>query len=97
MLSVLLAAAVPLKVRVLSLVMPSPTVPLSDENELMVGAPGAPVSTVTLRGLEAAPWLPPASRAAAPKRRSSAPRVLVVKLQAPLPLAVAVPSRVAPS
>ena len=43
-----LASAVPVSVRVLSLVMPSPTVPLSVENEAMLGATGALVSMVTL-------------------------------------------------
>src|SRR5215510_3972238 len=37
----LLATAVPVSVGVLSLVMPSPTTPLSVENELIVGAAGA--------------------------------------------------------
>ena len=45
--------------------MPSPTVPLSVENEAMVGATGATVSTVTLRAVEAAPVLPAASVAVA--------------------------------
>src|SRR5262249_61140916 len=41
--TVLLAAAVPLSVSVLSLVMWSPTTPLSLENEAIVGAPGGGV------------------------------------------------------
>jgi hypothetical protein len=40
-LMVLLAAAVPLSWRVLSLVMPSPAFPVSFENEAIVGAEGA--------------------------------------------------------
>src|SRR2546421_182661 len=39
--TVLPAAAVPLSVRILSLVMPSPARPLSVENDATVGAPGA--------------------------------------------------------
>src|SRR5262245_65276450 len=63
--TVLLASAVPVRVRVLSLVMPSPTVPLSVENDATVGALGAVVSIVTERAVEAAPVLPAASVAAA--------------------------------
>ena len=61
----LLASAVPVSVRVLSLVMWSPTTPLSVENEAMVGATGAVVSMVTLSAAEAAPVLPAASVAVA--------------------------------
>ncbi len=61
----LLASAVPVRVSVLSLVMPSPTVPLSVENEAMVGATGAAVSMVTRSAVEAAPVLPAASVAVA--------------------------------
>ena len=61
----LLASAVPVSVSVLSLVMPSPTTPLSVENEVMVGATGAVVSMVTLSALEATPVLPAASVAVA--------------------------------
>ena len=43
----LLASAVPVSVSALSLVMPSPTTPLSVENEVMVGMVGAVVSMVT--------------------------------------------------
>ena len=60
-----MAAAVPVSVSVLSLVMPSPTTPLSVENEAIVGAPGAAVSMVTFSALEAAPVLPAASIALA--------------------------------
>ena len=45
--TVLFAAALPVRVSVVSLVIPSPTVPLSDENEAITGALGATVSTVT--------------------------------------------------
>ena len=60
-----LASAVPVSVSVLSLVMPSPTVPLSVEKEAMVGATGATVSMVTLSAVEAALVLPAASVAVA--------------------------------
>ena len=53
------------KVSALSLVMPSPTTPLSVENEVMVGAVGAVVSMVTFSALEATPVLPAASVAVA--------------------------------
>ena len=46
-LTVQLASAVPVSVSVVSLVMWSPTVPLSVENEAIVGAAGATVSMVT--------------------------------------------------
>src|ERR1019366_3796711 len=39
--TVLFATAVPVSVRTFTLVMPSPTVPLSGENEVMLGAAGA--------------------------------------------------------
>ena len=93
----LLASAVPVSVSVLSLVMPSPTVPLSVENEAMVGATGAVVSMVTLSAVEAAPVLPAASVAVAVRLWAPLLSAAVVKLQAPLPLAVALPSSVAPS
>ena len=54
----LLAGAVPVSVSVLSLVMWSPTTPLSVENDAMVGA-GA--FNVTFTDEEAAPVLPAAS------------------------------------
>ena len=53
------------KVSVLSLVMPSPTMPLSVENEVIVGVVGAVVSMVTFSALEATPVLPAASVAVA--------------------------------
>ena len=64
-LTVALASAVPLKVSVLSLVMPSPTVPLSVVNEAIVGAAGAAMSMVTLSAADATPVLPAASVAVA--------------------------------
>ena len=60
-----LASAVPVSVSALSLVMPSPTTPLSVENEVMVGQTGAVVSMVTFSALEATPVLPAASVAVA--------------------------------
>ena len=47
--TLLLAAAVPLRVNVVALVMPSPTVPLSGEKDVMAGALGTTVSTVTAK------------------------------------------------
>ena len=87
------AAAVPVSVRVLFLVMPSPTVPLSVENEAIVGAPGATVSTVTLRGriLGSAGGCPGLSLAVALKLWVAPRSTPVVNVQAPLPFAVAVP------
>ena len=63
--TVLLASAVPVRVSVLSLVMPSPTVPLSVENAAIAGALGAAASTVTPKAAEAALVLPAASVAVA--------------------------------
>ena len=60
-----LASAVPVSVSVASLVMWSPTVPLSVENEAMVGATGAVVSIVTASAAEAALVLAAASLAVA--------------------------------
>src|SRR5262245_15334807 len=76
--TVLLTAAVPLSVSVLSLVTPSPTAPLSLENEVMVGAAGAwgvvgggggelAVSIVTVSTDDAALVVPAASIAFAVK------------------------------
>ena len=64
--TVLFAAAVPARANVLSLVMPSPTTPLSLENEAIVGIPGA-AAIVTTAAAEAAPVLPAASVAVAVK------------------------------
>ena len=68
--TVLPAGAVPVKVGVLSLVMPSPTTPLSAENEVIVGVDPIVVpcvSTVTVRAAEAALVLPATSVALAVK------------------------------
>src|SRR6185312_17395067 len=59
--TVALASAVPVSVRVLSLVMPSPATLLSVEYDAMVGLTGATVSMLTLRAGEAAPVLPATS------------------------------------
>src|SRR5260221_10022952 len=96
-LTVLLATAVPVSVSVLSLVMPSPTVPLSVENEEMLGAASAKLLTVTFRAAEAALLVPAASVAVAVRLWVALASVAVVKLQAPVPFAVALPSSVAPS
>ena len=53
-----LASAVPVSVSVLSLVMSSPTMPLSGENEAMLGATARLVSIVTLSAAEAALVMP---------------------------------------
>ena len=63
--TVLLASAVPVSVSVLSLVMPSPAVPLSVENAAIAGALGGAASTVTLKAADAALVLPAASVAVA--------------------------------
>src|SRR4029077_18418351 len=64
-LTVALASAVPVSVRVLSLVMPSPATLLSVEYDAMVGLAGATVSMVTLRADDAALVLPATSVAVA--------------------------------
>ena len=79
------------------MVMPSPAVPLSVENEAMTGATGATVSMVTLSAVEEALVLPATSLAVALRLWAPLARAAVVKLQAPAPLAVALPSRLAPS
>ena len=66
----------------------SPTVPLSVENEAMVGAAGATVSTVTLIATEAA-LVTPDTVSVAVKLCSPSGKGTVTKLQAPLALAVA--------
>ncbi len=91
------ASAAPVTVTTLALVMPSPTVPLSGENAVMVGAVGATVSTVTLSALEVPLTLPAASVAVVVRLCVPLASWPVVKLQAPVPLAVAVPSSVVPS
>ena len=64
-LTVLLATAVPVSVRVLSLVMPSPTTPLSVENDVMLGAARAALLTVTFNAADAALVVPAVSVAVA--------------------------------
>src|ERR1017187_619189 len=76
--------------------MPSPTTPLSGENETIEGAAGTWVSTVTLNAVEAALVIP-ATVSVAVKLWVALLNAAVAKLQAPLPLAVALPSSVAPS
>ena len=65
--TVLFAAAVPVSVSVLSLVIPSPTVPLSFEKVAIVGTLVPAVFTVTASADEAALVLPAASVAVAVK------------------------------
>src|SRR6185312_9412306 len=81
--TVALASAVPVRVRVLSLVMPSPATLLSVEYDAMVGATGATVSMLTLRAGEAAPVLPATSVAVALRLWAPLVSAAVVKLQAP--------------
>ena len=76
--------------------MRSPTVPLSVENEAMLGAAGATVSIVTFIATEAA-LVTPDTVSVAVKLCTPSGKAAVTKLQAPLPLAVAVPSSVVPS
>ena len=95
--TVALASALPVSVRVLSLVMPSPAVPLSVEYEAIAGATGALVSMVTLSAVDAALVLPATSVAVAVRLWAPLVSAAVVKDQVPLPSAVALPSRVAPS
>src|SRR5579872_923849 len=98
---VLLASAVPISVGVRSLVMWSPTVPVSAENETIVGLTGAVASIVTAKvpdiGLIARVFPPFVTPAVAAKLWSPSARAGVKKLQAPLPSVVVVPSSVAPS
>src|SRR6185436_3683803 len=90
-LTVALASAVPVSVRVLSLVMPSPTTLLSVEYDAMVGLTGATVSMVTLSAVDAALVLPATSVAVAVRLCAQLVSAAVVKLQAPAPLAVTLP------
>jgi hypothetical protein len=76
--------------------MPSPATPVSGP-KATVGVSGAVLSTVTLSAEEIAPVLPAASVAAAVRLWAPSLRDAVVKLQAPLPFAVALPSSAAPS
>src|ERR1700730_10527857 len=96
-LTVLLASAGPARVRTVALVMPSPTVPLSGENDAIVGALGTWVSTVTASAADTALMVPAASAAVALKLCDPLVRAPVAKVHAPVPFAVAVPSTVAPS
>src|ERR1035437_5079303 len=89
--TVLLASAAPVSVSVLTLVMWSPTTPLSGENDVMAGALGGTVSTVTAKADEATPVLPAASVAVAVRLWAPLLSAAVVKLHAPLPFATAVP------
>ena len=74
----------------------SPTTPLSVENEAMVGATGATVSMVTLIATEGV-LVTPDTVSVAVKLCTPSGKGTVVKLQAPLAFAVAVPSSVVPS
>ena len=98
-LTVLFATAVPLNGSVVSLVMWSPATPLSVENLAIVGAVGAVGAdgTVTASAADAKPVLPAASIAFVVKLWPPLARGAVVRLHAPAPLAVAVPTEVAPS
>ncbi|KYG98101.1 hypothetical protein SE91_05810, partial [Bradyrhizobium sp. DOA1] len=91
------AAAIPVSVTWLALVIPSPATPLSGENDATVGAEGATVSTVTVSALDAALTLPAASTALLVKAWLPSTSVLVAKLQAPFAFAVEVPICFAPS
>src|ERR1035438_9476769 len=70
--------------------------PLSVENETMVGATGTCVSTVTPSAVDAA-LVVPATVSVAVKLWVALDKVPVVKFQAPLPLAVTLPSSFTPS
>ena len=76
--------------------MPSPTTPVSGENEVMVGIPDG-VVTVTARAADAAPVLPAASVAVAVKSEEHSTAPPSYKVQAPLLFATALPNSVAPS
>ena len=92
-----LASAVPVSVRVLSLVMPSPATLLSVENEAMVGATGATVSMVTLSAVGGSAGVAGGIDGLGGEAVAAVGSAAVAKVQAPLPLAVAVPSWLAPS
>ena len=77
--------------------MPSPAMPLSVENEVMLGAAGATVSTVTFITAEAALVMPDDRIGRGQTMAPRPARAAVIKLQAPLAFAVAVPSSVVPS
>src|SRR4029077_19568855 len=95
-LTVELASAVPVSTSVLSLVMPSPATPLSVVNEVMLGAVGAAVSTVTFMTADAA-LVTPETVSVAFNLWSPSGKGAVTKFHAPLAFAVAVPSSVVPS
>ena len=90
------ASAVPARVSVVSFVAPD-TTPASSLMEVMMGAAGAALSTVTARAADAGPVPPAASVATAVKLCAPSVRAAVVKLHVPAPVTVAVPSDVAPS
>src|SRR5258708_38371216 len=77
--------------------MPSPMMPLSTENETMVGVVGVEIFIVTAATAEAASELPAASVAVAVKLCVPLANPAVVYAQAPLPFAIVLPSSVAPS
>ena len=91
------ASAVPVKVSVLSLVMPSPAAPVSSVQPVITGVAGAEVSTVTPSAPLSTPLLPAASVACAVKLCAPSPNAAVVKLHVPAPVAVTVPSDTPPS
>ena len=76
------ALAVPVNASVLSLVMRSPATPLSVENELIDGAAGATVSTVTFMTAEAA-LVTPETVSVAVNLWSPSGKGAVTKFQAP--------------
>ena len=96
-LTVLPASAVPANVRRFALVIPTPTVPLSGENEVILGAAGATVSTRTLNADDPGLVLPAAFEALAVKLWVAFDSCLVARVQLPLALAVVVPTWVVPS
>ena len=96
--TVLPAAAVPVRFSALSLVMWSPATPLSFENELIVGAAGGcGVAIATAATEDAAPVFPAASVAAAVKLWLPVDRTEVVKLHVPFEPTAAVPILFVPS
>ena len=91
---VLLISAVPVNEMTLTLVMLSPATPLSTDCKLTVGVTGATVSTMTFMALDARARI----AGGIGRRRGEivgavSQRVVVAKLQAPLPLAVTLPSK----
>ena len=92
-----LAAAVPLMVSVLSLVIWSPGAPLSWEKEAMTGATGAGPPITGSSGPESALTLPATSVAVAWRSWAPVDSAAVVTLQVPSAAEVAVPTSVVPS